>query len=127
MLECLQEQLMAHPPIGLQEDSGPINSPSLEIRIHLLPCDYEYWRDGLPCSINKADESHMAPSFTSNLGGNRSSTLANNLHWLHHSGQATLIQVVDSIGSEIVQSNSISISVEENFNVRAVKGHCSGN
>ena len=86
MPECLQEQLMGHPPIGLQEDSGPINSPSLEIRIHLLPCDYEYWRDGLPCSINKADESHMAPSFTSNLGGNRSSTLANNLHWLHHSG-----------------------------------------
>ena len=127
MLECLQEAFMVHPTTRLQENCGPRSSASQEIRIHLLSSDYKHWRDGLPSSINKADESHMTPSFPSDLRGNRLSTLANNLHRLHHSGQATLIHVVDSVGCELIHLHSFRINAEEGFNVCTIESYGSGN
>ena len=123
MLECLHETLVVHPTVRLQEECGPRSSPSLEIGIHLLSCDDEYWRETMPCSINNPNESHMIPSFPSNLRSNRTTFLANNLTWLHHSGQATLIQVEDSGWHEIVSLDSFRVSLEEDFNVYAVESH----
>ena len=81
----------------------------------------------MPCSINKSHKSHMSPSFPSNLRSYWLTSLTYHLHRLHHSGQATFIHIEDSIGCEVVPTDSLRISLEEDFNVYTVKGHCSGN
>ena len=115
MLKCLHETLMVHPPIRLQEYCGTSSSPSQKIDIHLLSCDDKHWRETMPCSINNPHKSHMTASLPSNLRSNRTTSLANNLTWLHHSGQATLIQIENSGWHEIVSLDSFNVSLEEDF------------
>ena len=103
-----------------------MHSPSQKSRIHLLSCDNEYWREVMPCSINNADKSHMTPPFLSNPRGNRTTPLTNNFQRLHHSGQATLIQIEDSVRRETVPNDSIRVSIEELSDVHTVECFRSG-
>ena len=98
-----------------------MHSPSQKLRIHLLSCHYEYWREVMSCSIYNANESHMASSFPSYLRSNRLTPLTNNFHGFHHCGQATLIQVENSVRREIVPSDSIRVSLEEFSDVYTVE------